>query len=95
MAIFAFLLSYADQENPKKNQNFKNSRIRIVKHPILMVYTEINENSIKTERLDRFSPKFTLKFMLFLLYRDFPMYPLDLPLRFGHKIAENSYFSIL
>ena len=60
---------------PEKNQNFKNSRIRIVKHPILMMYTEIHENSIKTERLDRFLPKFTLKFMLFLLYKDFPIYP--------------------
>ena len=56
----------------QKNQNFKNSRIRIVKHPILMMYTEIHMNSIKTERLDRFLPKFTLKFMLFLLYKDFP-----------------------
>ena len=60
---------------PEKNQNLKNSRIRIVKHPILMMYTEIHMNSIKTERLDRFLPKFTLKFMFFLLYKDFPIYP--------------------
>ena len=60
---------------PEKNRNIKNSHIRIVKHPILMMYTEIHENSIKTERLDRFLPKFTLKFMLFLLYKDFPIYP--------------------
>ena len=50
-----------------KNQNLKNSRIRTVKHLILMMYTEIHANSIKTERLDRFLPKFTLKFMLFLI----------------------------
>ena len=35
---------------PEKNPNFKNSRIRIVKHPIIMThYTEIHENSMKTE----------------------------------------------
>ena len=77
---------------PEKNQNFKNSRIRIVKHPILMMYTEIHENSIKTERLDRFLPKFTLKFMLFLLYSDFPIYPLDLPSRFGAQNCEKFVF---
>ena len=68
---------------PEKNQNFKNSRIRIVKHPILMMYTEIHMNSIKTERLDRFLPKFTLKYK-----------PLDLPSRFGHKITKNLFFQI-
>ena len=68
----------------EKNQNFKNSRIRIVKHPILMMYTEIHENSMKTERLDRFLPKFTLKFMFFLLYKDL--------ICLGHKIAKKLYF---
>ena len=76
----------------RTNQNFKNSRIRIVKHPILMMYTEIHMNSIKTERLDRFLPKFTLKFMLFLLYKDFPIYPLDLPSHFGAQNCEKFVF---
>ena len=77
---------------PEKNQNFKNSRIRIVKHPILMMYTEIHMNSIKTERLDRFLPKFTLKFMLFLSYGDFPIYSLDLLSHFGAQNCENFVF---
>ena len=57
-----------------------------------MMYTEIHENSIKTERLDRFLAKFALKFMLFPLYKDFPIYPLDLPSRFGTQNCEKFVF---
>ena len=77
---------------PEKNRNIKNSHIRIVKHPFLMMYTEIHENSIKTERLDRFLAKFTLNFMLFLLYKDFLIYPLDLPSHFGAQNCEKFVF---
>ena len=95
MAFFGHFCVFTLLRGPgihEKNQNFKNSRIRIVKHPILMMYTKIHENSIKTGRLDSFLPKFTLKFMLFLLYKDFPIYPLDLPSRFGAQNCEKFVF---
>ena len=57
-----------------------------------MMNTEIHENSIKTERLDRFLAKFTLNFMLFLLYKDFLIYPLDLPSHFGAQNCEKFVF---
>ena len=95
MAFFGLFCVFTLLRGPgkhEKNQNLKNSRIRIVKHPILMMYTKIHENSIKTGRLDSFLPKFTLKFMLFLLYKDFPIYPLDLPSRFGAQNCEKFVF---
>ena len=95
MAFFGHFCVFTLLRGPgihEKNRNFKNSRIRIVKHPILMMYTKIHENSIKTGRLDSFLPKFTLKFMLFLLYKDFPIYPLDLPSRFGAQNCEKFVF---